>query len=155
MWTGNPSGFLHLIQSENKFSQLPFKTVSISKLPVLNTENEILDIEQAEERSRAAAICFGVAIALFVYWFVADLMHWPHGGYALIFGMFILLVVMVLRFLKYRQTGIYQYFYFGGKVSWLVGIYAYIMHFPISTWFVWSAFGFFGVGLLVLSLNRK
>lgn len=121
----------------------------------MNTENEILDLEQSEERSRATAICFGIAIALFVYWFIADLMHWSYGGYALIFGLLILLVVMVLRFLKYRQTGLYQYFYFGGKVSLLVGIYTYIMHFPISQWFVWSAFGFFGVGLLVLTLSKK
>jgi TctA family transporter len=114
-------------------------------------KDDILDLPKRKAQGRWITSFFYAAIVLFAYWFVADWLHWPLASLALILGLISFALLTVLRFRKNRKLGSYQYFYLAGHLSLLTGIGLYLLHWPVSSYFFWAAFGWFGLGLLMLS----
>lgn len=117
--------------------------------------DDVLDKEDKPGRVNYINWMFGIAIVLFVYWYVGGFMQWPYPGLGLLAGLVILLVVMVARFIETSSKKLHNYLYFAGKISLIGAIYLYLMHGPHAMWFVWGAFGFFAGGILALSFQSR
>lgn len=113
--------------------------------------DDILDLPKKQPRGKWVSRLFYAAVLCFVYWFAADLLHWPFSAHALIVGLACFAGVSIGRFLKNRQAGYYQYFYLLGRIALLVGIAIYLNAWPHATPFFWIAFGCFAAGLFLLS----
>lgn len=119
------------------------------------SKDDILDLPEPKAHSKWFNRLFYAAVLLFAYWFAADLLLWPFGTYALFAGLVCFAAVSLIRFIKQRRLGLYQYFYFAGHLSVLSGIGLYLSEWPRVNVFFWIAFGCFGLGLLLLSRKKE
>lgn len=116
---------------------------------------EILDYrERRKTRRRVYGLVYIAAVVLFAYWFIAEIAHWPYAGHALLTGLFLLALVSLFKFIRDRKTGLYQLFYFVGKLSLLVAIFLNFSHFPYAEVAMWIAFAGFATGILLLSFRK-
>ncbi|HKL03191.1 MAG TPA: hypothetical protein VJ911_05925 [Cryomorphaceae bacterium] len=116
---------------------------------------EILDYDRSRKaRGRTNGALYIAAVVLFIYWFIAGIFHWPFAVFSLLTGLFLLALVSLLKFVRNRKTGLYQLFYFVGKVSLLVAIFLNFSHFPYAQLAMWMAFAAFGGGIILLSFKK-
>ncbi|MCA1763295.1 MAG: hypothetical protein ABR574_04605 [Cryomorphaceae bacterium] len=117
---------------------------------------EILDFKSKKTgKQKVESALYIAAIALFIYWFIGNLMHWPFAVLSLLLGLFILAVVSLLKFVRNRKAGFYQLFYFFGKLALLIAIFLNFSHYPYAEIAMWFAFGSFSIGILLLTFQKR
>jgi hypothetical protein len=121
----------------------------------MSTEEEILDFKRKRKTGIKVFPIYGAAFMLFLYWFAADLLHWPGGFIALIAGMILLLLAAVIRFRRVKSKTFTDYAYLAGRITLIVGVTLHVSGWPRSDYFLWAAFACFGSGLLAMYFKRS
>ena len=117
--------------------------------------SEILDYKPKKRKgSRLISILFGVAIAFFLYWYFGEILRWPFRSFGLLFGLIVLGVIASIRFIKYRSQGLFQYFYFVGKLALFIAIYLNFNGFQAAYYFMIGAVIAFLTGVILLYRKR-
>ena len=105
-------------------------------------------------KSKLISVLFGVAIALFLYWYFGEILHWPFQALALLLGLIVLGIIATLRFVKYRSQGLFQYCYFAGKILLFIAIFLNFNGYYLAYYFMIGAVISFLAGLILLYIKR-
>ncbi len=119
-------------------------------------DEDILDYDDSVKRpNRFLSGVFILSMTLFIYWFVSGYLRWPFGEMALLIGLFLLLIVTVVRFFMKRHRKLFEYFYFFGKLALFGAIFLVLSHFPGGFYLTWAAFFLFAAGLVILYFIKR
>lgn len=123
----------------------------------MNSENdEILDYKpKTDKHSRLVKVLYGLSFVFFAYWYVSDLIHWPYTGEALLLGLAILLAIILIKFVSKNRRALFEYAYFFGKVVLIAAVFFNFMSLPYARYFIFTSFGFFLLGLILLNLRSN
>lgn len=118
--------------------------------------DDILDYKPKTERhTRVVKFLYGFSFFLFGYWFFADFVRWPFTGWALLLGLILLLAITLIRFIYKDERAPFEYAYFLGKVVLIAAVYVNFMNLPYPFYFIFTSFGFFLLGLILLTTQRR
>jgi len=115
--------------------------------------DEILDLDYKPlklKKSKLIPVLFGVAIALFLYWYFGELLFWPFRELALLAGLIVLGTIATIRLFRNRKQGLFQYFYFAGKLFLFVAIYLNFNGIKTAYYFMGAALLSFLTGIILL-----
>lgn len=115
--------------------------------------DEILDLDYKPlklKKSKLIPVLFGVAIALFLYWYFGELLFWPFRELALLAGLIVLGTIATIRLFRNRKQGLFQYFYFAGKLFLFVAIYLNFNGIKTAYYFMGAALLSFLIGIILL-----
>jgi hypothetical protein len=121
----------------------------------MSEEEEILDYKAKPVKKLNVYWIYGIALALFVYWFVAGLLFWPFVQPALFLGMVLLVIAAIVRLNRSEENKPTAYAYFVGRIMLIAGVYLHVIGYPQSQYFMWVSFVFFAAGIASLYLRRK
>jgi len=118
-------------------------------------KEDILDYNPKSNRNvRLVNILYGISFLLFAYWYIAEIKHWPYIGIALFLGLFILLAIILIRFISKPTRAPFEYAYFLGKLTLIGAVYISFMNLPYAYQIIFTSFGFFLLGMILLSVQR-
>ena len=118
--------------------------------------DEILDYKPKMDRySGLINVLYGLSFAFFAYWYFADFAHWPFTGVALLIGLVILLGITLIRFISKDRRALFEYAYFFGKLVLIAAVFVNFRNLPYSIYFIFTSFGFFVLGLILLNFQPK
>ena len=121
----------------------------------MSEEDEILDLKKKPNQGLNVYLVYGIALILFIYWFVSAYLFWPFGQPALLLGMILLLIAAVLRLRKAEEKWFTAYAYFAGRVILIAGVFLHIVGYPQAQYLLWTSFVFFGAGLVGLYVGKR
>ena len=121
----------------------------------MSEEEEILDLTRKPNQQNSLFWLYGVALMLFVYWFLSQSLFLPFGELALFCGMVILIIVAVIRLSRSEYNKRTSYFYFVGRIILIAGVFLHIQGYPQARYFLWASFAFFGMGLFILYFLKR
>ncbi|MEM9051915.1 MAG: hypothetical protein AAGC47_07690 [Bacteroidota bacterium] len=121
----------------------------------MSEEDEILDFTKKPGQKINVFWLYGVALALFFYWFLSGYLFWPFGEPALFCGMVILIIAAVIRLGRSEDNRMTSYSYFVGRIVLIAGVFLHIQGYPQARYFLWVSFAFFGLGLAALYFLKR
>lgn len=118
--------------------------------------DEILDYKPKTDRHRRIVnVLYGLSFVFFAYWYFADFAHWPFTGIALLIGLVILLGITLIRFISKDSRALFEYAYFFGKIVLIAAVFVNFMNLPYAFYFIFTSFGLFLLGLILLNTGSK
>jgi FtsH-binding integral membrane protein len=121
----------------------------------MSEEDEILDLRKKPNQGLNVYLVYGIALLLFIYWFLSDYLYWPFGQPALLLGMILLFIAAFIRLRRSEEKRFTAYAYFLGRVILIVGVFLHVIGYPQAEYLLWTSFIFFGAGLSGLYFGKK
>lgn len=118
--------------------------------------DEILDYKpKTDKHIRLIKAMYLLSLVFFAYWYISDLRRWPYTGESLLAGLLILFAITLIRFVSKDRRAPFEFAYFFGKIVLIAAVFMSFMNLPYTKYYIFTSFGFFLLGLILLNFKSK